>query len=57
MNINKLGLAIVAAFSVWCVYGAMKTGRWNDYMLPATLAVLLAGVFVFNLGSESDVEE
>jgi len=51
MNINKLGLAIVAAFAAWCLYcGLSDPVSWRSYMVPATVAVLLGGVFAFNLG-------
>lgn len=54
MNINKIGLALVGAFSVWCVYHAVSDpADWNDCMIPATLAVLVGGVFAFNLGRDS----
>jgi hypothetical protein len=51
MNINKLGMVVVVAFAGWCAYrGLSEPNAWNDYMAPATLAVLIGGVFAFNLG-------
>ena len=53
MNINKLGLALVVIFSGWCLYQSFgNQSTWNDYMVTATVAVIIAGVFVFNLGRD-----
>ena len=56
MNANKLGLLIVLIFSAVCVFCALSTGRWYDFMVPATIAVLIGGVFAFNLGRGRDAD-
>ena len=54
MRTDTIGLGVVVTFAAWCLYSALTTGKWDDYMIPATIAVLIGGRFAFAIGREAD---